>query len=290
MLYGNKEIQNIILEKVSEFERVKEVKVVAGAMLGSIAKGIPRYHSDYDTRFLFVNKEFEELDIDEFIFRKISGEEGIVYRYFPKDEYLFYDKIPFWELSAFLNFLREPIIDNGLNVGIHNMVPITLMSPYKWDPYGILEKIRPIIIEKGNIFYEINYWVNYIGERRNRGLDIIVKKYLDSVHAALTLEWIMKKKCFAPVHIDSLLADFNRRDIIMEITRLREILWESRMESEIVEKIPILEEWIQQCLEQANERIMYHTDEKVLQESDLKKMLFVTQKALCIPTIYQITE
>lgn len=291
MLYGSHEIQNIILNEVNRIEDEKNIKVIAGAMLGSIAKGIPRYFSDYDTRFLYINKNFMDLNIEDINLDipKIEGE--IVYRYFPTDEQLFYDRIPFWELTAFLNFLRTPAIDSGISVGIYNMIPMTMLSPYIWDPYGVIEKIRPLIIEKANLLYEINYWLDYIYARTTEDKYINLKKYLDIIHAILTLKWIIDKEQFAPIHIDSLLAVCNNDEIAKEVNKLKDVLIKSRNKNEMVEKVQIIEVWGQCFIEEAKKKGKINIaamNDYICDEVSIKKMLLIAQKSLVFPSIYKI--
>ena len=52
MLYGKEAARNEILSQVEEFEKRYNKKVVFGSVLGSISKGVERYDSDYDSRFL----------------------------------------------------------------------------------------------------------------------------------------------------------------------------------------------------------------------------------------------
>ncbi len=182
MLYGNEKIQKEIINQIEKFEKKFNKKVVFGAMVGSISKGVERYDSDYDTRFLYLDKVE-----DEYIRWDKTGsdlkEEQIHYCYVPEkcncyangreyrkehhkfdleDKSLFYDKIAFWELTSFLNFLKVPVLDNKFSVGLYHIVSWTFNSPFCWDPYGIGSKISCLLDEMFRPEYEIQYYRNYI--------------------------------------------------------------------------------------------------------------------------------
>ena len=118
MLYGNKEVQEEILKQVRKFEEKYNKKVVFGAMVGSISKGVERYDSDYDTRFLYLDrleegfarwdkvKDIKESQVHQCYIpgSKDCYVDGDQYRrnyheFEVTDKSLFYDKIAFWEFS-----------------------------------------------------------------------------------------------------------------------------------------------------------------------------------------------
>ena len=61
MLYGKEAARNEILSQVEEFEKRYNKKVVFGSVLGSISKGVERYDSDYDSRFLYFDVTNQEI-------------------------------------------------------------------------------------------------------------------------------------------------------------------------------------------------------------------------------------
>ncbi len=60
MLYGNNEINKKILEEITLCEMDQGIKVIYGANVGGISKGLQYKDSDYDTRFLYINRDFPE--------------------------------------------------------------------------------------------------------------------------------------------------------------------------------------------------------------------------------------
>lgn len=225
MLYGNTEVQTEILEQVKNFEKKYNKKVIFGAMVGSISKGLERYDSDYDTRFLYLDQS----EHDFVRWDKIEGEiaeEQIHMCYIPErmdcyiggsdyrdkyreyelgDKSYFYDKIAFWELTSFINFLKKPKLDNKFSVGLYHIVSWTFNSPYCWDPYGIASKINCLLDEMFVPEYEIQYYRNYILKAQKKE-PMMIREYLYSAYYALAIEYCLKHNRFAPVYFKSLLA------------------------------------------------------------------------------------
>lgn len=228
MLYGNQVIQNEIISKVHEFEANYNKKVVLGAMVGSISKGVERFDSDYDTRFLYLdqteqgiirwdkNKESIKEDQIHYCYiptKKDCYVDGMTYRsqykdFELEDKSFFYDKIAFWELTSFVNFLTNPELDGKFSVGLYHIVGWTFNSPFCWDPYGIKSKITFLLDKMFLPEYEIQYYRNYI--LRNLKKDnVMIREYLYSAYYALAIEYCMEHFRFPPVYFKSLLAMCN---------------------------------------------------------------------------------
>ncbi len=239
MLYGNRKVQDEIIEQVRRFEEKNNKKVVFGAMVGSISKGMERFDSDYDTRFLYLdpsesgyirwdkkNGIIEERQV-HFCYipeRKECYVEGTDYRdrhqeYDLKDKSFFYDKIAFWEMTSFVNFLRKPKLDNKFSVGLYHIVSWTFRSPFCWDPYGITEKINALLDEMFIPEYEIQYYRDYILKAQAKK-PIRIREYLYSAYYALAIEYCLKHHRFAPVYFKSLLAMCDREELAKSIVCL----------------------------------------------------------------------
>lgn len=231
MLYGKKDIVDTIMEKVKEFEDGGRRKVIFGAMVGSISKGVERYDSDYDTRFLY-------LDMDDGGFvrwdrQKDIKEEDIHKCYVPNDTTGFYDKIAFWEMTSFLKFLKEPILDGKFSVGLHHIVGWTLASPYQWDPYGLSHKLLDVVQEMFCPEWEMEYYINYI-ERCLNAEQLKMREYLYSAYYGHSLEYIIKNKRFAPVYFPTLLSFCENEELYKNILSLKDKYYDSMWE--LVEK------------------------------------------------------
>lgn len=224
MLFGNERVQNIICNKAYEIASEIDGKLVFGAMVGSISQGVHTVDSDYDTRFLYVRGDFPEKILQPSLIK----ENDIVKRYYP-EKGLFYDKIPLWELSSFLQFLVTPSIDGKFSVGLHHNIAWTFLSPFVWDPYGLVNKLSPMICQICNAKFEVQYHISKIKQFFSQDEDIMIKNYLYATLAAASIFYIDKMSTFAPIHIDSLMGVEERGDIRQTVY---ELINKMRKESE----------------------------------------------------------
>lgn len=232
MLYGNENIKKEIVARVKRFEEETNRKVVFGAVVGSISKGAERYDSDYDTRFLYLDKKGEK----EYIRWDEKGdvhEADVHISVLPDKAGMFYDKIAFWELTSFFNYLYRPILDNNFSVGLYHIVGWTIFSPYVWDPYGIVSKIAPLIDDMFILDYEINYYRNYIKKSFVKET-LLLREYLYSVFYAISIQYCYKYHRIAPVYFPTLLEFCNDNVLKRKIESLfSEYLEKNQREIEI---------------------------------------------------------
>lgn len=202
MVYVDLSMQTKIIETARHYAEKNEFKMVYGAMVGSISKGLEYADSDYDARFLYVRKDFRSQ-----ICIPWEMEEKELVKRFYQEEGLTYECIPFWELTSFLQFLAKPSFKDDFSVGLYNIVGWTFQSPYQWDPYGIRNKIMPIMDDIFIKEYEINYHLKEI-ERwyRKDSEAIVAKSYMYALHAAMTIHWCIEKNTQPPVFFKTLLS------------------------------------------------------------------------------------
>lgn len=218
MLYGNSELQKKVIDVASrEASKIGGISVF-GSSVGSISFGTTRFDSDYDTRFLYYNPQTLQ-SIRE---GRPLREKDVVYRYYPQEEQV-YEWIPLWDITALLYFLHEPRLDQKFSYGLYNLVPWTFYSPYSWDPYGLSQKLMPL----ANLIFDLDlasgYFRNFIQtEFHNEDGEVLLREYLYSARAAISLEWLMETRSFAPVHLDTLLAYEADREIVSIVRMLME--------------------------------------------------------------------
>jgi hypothetical protein len=200
MLFGSEKIQNTIIDKANDIAVEIDGKIIFGAMVGSISQGVHTVDSDYDTRFLYIRNDFPE----KIWLPDRCKESDIVKRYYPKSE-LFYDKVPLWELLSFLQFMLTPSIEGKFSAGLHHIVAWTFLSPFLWDPYGLANKLSPLLQRMCNYEYELQYHISKIEEFFKQDENILIKNYLYATIAAASINYIQKEHTFAPIHIDSLM-------------------------------------------------------------------------------------
>ena len=199
MLYGSKAFVDDLLTSVNKIEDEKYFNIVFGSTIGSISRGIERFSSDYDVRFLYVDKSYRFLDKhDRHTEKRIRNK--VFY------ESKAYNCIAFWEVSAFLNFLCEPYIDNNVQYKLVRNVLWTFTSPYSYDPYGIGNKIFPLLKKTINLECEMKHHyeilARFLDMERN---SVSIPQYLSTIHAYLSLKWLKNEKSVPPMHIATLL-------------------------------------------------------------------------------------
>lgn len=195
MLYGNKVFVDGLMREVNNVEAERNIKVIYGSTIGSISRGIQRYTSDYDVRFLYVGKDNNFINSCD---RHI--EDKIRYRVFNDNKA--YNCIAFWEISAFLNFLCEPYITQGVQYKLVRNVLWSFFSPYRFDPYGISSKIEPLLLKTINIECETDHHYSILSDFcQKRSSSLVLADYFSAMHAYLSLLWIMKEQTIPPLHI-----------------------------------------------------------------------------------------
>lgn len=201
MLYGDTKIQERIQNEIEICEKERGIKVIYGANVGGISKGLQYKDSDYDTRFLYIEKDFPEKIFEP---EKIAEKEIIYRKYFDGTPF---EWIPFWEFSSFMQFLINPAIDHKFSVGLYNVVGWTFLSPYSFDPYGIQMKILPLIQKLFHKDYCIAYHKDLLESFSLNEATILAKDYVYALHAALSINWMYKYSEYPPIYIKTLLAD-----------------------------------------------------------------------------------
>ncbi|MCM1251843.1 MAG: nucleotidyltransferase domain-containing protein [Clostridium sp.] len=201
MLFGTNKICKKLITEVKKCEAERNFKVIYGAVVGSISKGLQFADSDYDTRFLYINKDFP----DRILYPQNLSEKNIIYRKLYPDTC--FEKIPFWELSSFLQYLICPIIDNKFSTGLYNVVGWTFLSPYTWDPYGLQSKIVPLMQKIFFKQYFIHYHKNILDKNASNDEIVNAKEYLNILYSALAISWADKYNEFPPIYIECLLTN-----------------------------------------------------------------------------------
>ena len=199
MLFGDQRFVNELMREVSEVEKNRDIRVVFGSTIGSISRGIHRYTSDYDVRFLYVNADNNLLGRSS-----RHNEEKIRYRKYNKEKA--YNCIAFWEASAFLTFLTEPYISNGVQYKLVRNVIWSLSSPYQLDPYGLRCKIIPLVNKAINLDCEVNHHYAILETSlRTRKTFLPIIEYFEMMHSFLSLVWIKRERSVPPLHIQTLM-------------------------------------------------------------------------------------
>ena len=210
MLFGSERFQKKFLYDVTQFAEEKNFILLYGALVGGISKGLQYEDSDYDTRFLYVNRENPQ-QIHIPVHEKETDLKHRIYF-----DNLPYEFIPLWEFTSFMQFLQMPAFDGKESCGLYNIIGWTMQSPYTWDPYGIGGKLVPLMRCIFHPDWIISFYRAFIENHfRPEDREVEVREYLLDIRAAMSIQWIRRFQTFAPVHFASLLA-------VSEEQRIRE--------------------------------------------------------------------
>lgn len=215
MLFGGERIQNRIIKDALEFAKENDFLLVFGAMVGGCSKGVQYPDSDYDTRFLYLDKR------EKCIFYPMKEKEDTLkHRKYFDEAVSPYEWIPFWEATSFFQFLDTPGFDGKISLGLYNIVGWTLQSPYTWDPYGLSAKVMPFV----NSIFRKEYYIPYHAELiRTYWTDterIISKDYIYAIYEALCILYADKYNVFPPVYMKTLAASLLEEDLTTDIFNL----------------------------------------------------------------------
>lgn len=201
MLFGGEKIQTDIVRDALAFAEEKGFLLIYGAMVGGCSKGLQYPDSDYDTRFLYLDKN------EKRIFSPWQEKEATLkHRKYFDDTVSPYEWIPLWEATSFFQFLKNPSFDGKLSLGLYNIIGWTLQSPYTWDPYGLSEKVMPLVNAVFRKDYYIPFHVEEIYRFWNATDDILLEKhYMYAVYEALCILYADKYNSFPPVYMKTLI-------------------------------------------------------------------------------------
>ena len=215
MLFGNKEQRDLVLETAKNYADSIGVTLIFGAMVSSVSKNCHYPDSDYDSVFLYLKEDFP----NQTYVLSSETEGDLIRKCYAEDEVFEY--IPFWEATSFLHQMIEQTYKMESNWYHVNWV---FMSPYTWDPYGMQNRLLPLLNHIFESKNEIAYRKEELRSHR-RDLDrerASTKKYLRTVHAAATIEWCLKYPECPPMDLQSLLYGLNREYLWREISNILE--------------------------------------------------------------------
>ncbi|MCP4350551.1 MAG: nucleotidyltransferase domain-containing protein [Desulfobacterales bacterium] len=214
-----------ILQKLSDTEKEKNIRIIFAAESGSRAWGFPSKDSDYDVRFIFVHpvdwylSVFDKQDIIEL----------------PVDELL---DISGWDIRKSLKLLRKS----------NSAILEWLSSPIVYRSYAkefkILQSLSETAFLPGSSFYHY-FSLAKNSMAKSEGNDgIRIKTYLYSLRALLCCQWIISERSQPPMLFGDLLSEYLRSGEVREATD--RLLGKRKISGEVdtVEKSPVLEKYI----------------------------------------------
>lgn len=202
MLFGGKTVRANVVKDALRFADERGFHLVFGAMVGGCSKGVQYYDSDYDTRFLYLDK-----NVNHIFYPWEEKEQDLKHRIYFDDAVSPYEWIPLWEITSFFQFLKNPAFDGRRSFGLYNIVGWTLQSPYTWDPYGLSQKLMPLV----NAIFRKEYYIPYHVEEihrlwTTRKKELIAKDYIYAIYEALCILYAVQYNVFPPVYMKTLSA------------------------------------------------------------------------------------
>ncbi|KAB2332297.1 nucleotidyltransferase domain-containing protein [Cytobacillus depressus] len=199
-----------IKQVIKQLERDYDMKVLYACEAGSRAWGLSSKNSDYDVRFIYVQRKNWYLSIDQKRDTlEIPNRDPI--------SMLLDDRLDLsgWELSKALRLYRKS------NPSIFEWLSSKLVYS---ESYSTIEKMRQM---EPSIFSPVVCFHHYLNMGKRNFRDCLhskepnVKKYINALKPIFSVKWIELHRTFPPIEFQALLDQFNLPDELNEaITHL----------------------------------------------------------------------
>ena len=234
--YIDKENKDYIYNKLKDFEKRENIKILHAIESGSRAWGFPSKNSDYDVRFIYSRTQQQYLSIEQPI---DNIQTPIV-----DDQVLAapYD-LAGWDLRKALHLILKSnaIVHEWLSSPINYISNATFLKEVK-DFYLKTSSLDSVTYHYFSIANGI--WNALLKE----GKTLTVKKYLYVIRPVLCLCYIYQNKTFPPMDLYLLCNGIDVEDeIIMSLKKLVDMKEKSN-ESDLVERYAVLDEFISAIL------------------------------------------
>lgn len=181
-------MKKIIVKALDRIEKEYNVKIILASESGSRAWGFPSSDSDYDVRFIYVNK------MDWYL--TIADKRDVIE--LPVDDVL---DVNGWDLKKSLQLMRKsnsPLLE-------------WLSSPIQYlvwpEAFGRLIKLSKMaFLPETSCHHYLSMAKKSVEQFKGNGR-VRLKTYMYAIRPTLYCEWIIKKMEQPPMHIDNLLAE-----------------------------------------------------------------------------------
>lgn len=254
MLFGTKAIREMIEKDVRIIEQKYNISVIFGAAVSSLERGITKYSTDYDIRFLFFRND--QIFLQQNLWH--DYESMRIREYYETDERP-YEYIELWEISAFFNMAIEPYISQGYNHLLSQIVFETIFSPYVYDPLGIVAKIAPYAKKMFSVRNEkISLYQKTKQFLAKTNFQLI--EALNGFYEYMRLKWLVEKGEIPPIYYFTLLQnEVNKKvfdDLYQEVEKWNEQQYKGEYRQKDItiarpeELIEVIEDYISKiCVE-----------------------------------------
>lgn len=248
-------VNDIIRQKLQEIEKQEDVSVLLAVESGSRAWGFESLDSDYDVRFLYVYKKDWYLKLQP-ARDVINSELNEVY------------DVNGWDVQKMFHLLynSNPTIFEWIH------------SPVVYYSFPVIENITPDIDKyfscKAGIYHYISMAKSNYKQFLSENTLVKLKKYFYVIRPLLACEWIVCNHTPPPVLFNSLVNSVDiEKNIYDEIQQLI-IRKKSADETQLIEKIPLLDEFIKQCFKNASSNAEKMQADKNKDWNKLNEMFF----------------
>ena len=226
-----------ILKELSNIQNQYDIEVLYAIESGSRAWGFESQNSDYDVRYIYIHKPEWYLSIDD----KKDSHETIL----PNDI-----DLAGWELRKTLRLFRKS------NPPLLEWLDSDIIYLDKFDFANQLRKLaNEYFNPKSCIYHYLHMAKGNYGEYLRKD-KVKLKKYFYVLRPILACDWISKNNAPAPIKFQTLL-DFQVEDKQIKIV-VEDLLKQkkSSMEMDEGDRIPILNDFIQEKLDYYNKYVL----------------------------------
>lgn len=220
-------MQNLILQKLSELEKEKNIRILYACESGSRAWGFASPNSDWDVRFIYVHPRDWYLSIED---RKDMLDFGV-------DENEL--DLTGWELRKTLRLFR------GSNA-----------SPYEWlqspiiysDPYNFRAELFGLAQEYFNPRHTAFHYLGLAYNSAKKGLvdgEMNIKKYFYVLRPLLAVLWICDKQTVPPMEFAPLLEQLKDNQPLYQAIKDLTARKIKALEGDTILPIPLIQEFIE---------------------------------------------
>ena len=226
-------MKEIIIEKIKEIEREKDVRVIHAVESGSRAWGFASPDSDYDVRFIYVQHTAEYL--------KLNRRRDVIECQL--DETL---DINGWDLQKALQLLYK----SNPTLFEWSSSPIVYKTTPEWE--RIAEVFPKYFLSKPGIYHYLSMAGGNYREYL-RGEFVPVKKYLYVLRPILACKWILSFGVPPPMQFDELVKSQLELEMLPAVERLLEIKMSSP-ETKMLPQMTELNDYIERMLPELEAR------------------------------------
>lgn len=214
-------MKEIILKKLKEIERKENVKIIYAVESGSRAWGFQSFNSDYDVRFIYVRTYENYLRLDS-IKDTINWQLDEIY------------DINGWDITKALKLLYK----SNPTLFEWCYSPIIYKEEDEWK---YVKRIIDDYFDKSQTFYHY-----YSIAKKDYSLirkQLSLKKYFYILRSLYCCQWILNNNTFPPVKFSK----FKFHDpLVNDLLALKM----NSLEKEVISRIPQLDHYIEEQLEQ----------------------------------------